>query len=129
MGGHEAMTIIAGLGFRRDCAAADIVAVVRDAGARAGRPVDALAVPDFKADEAGIQQAVTTLGLPLHRIPRDALRGEQGRCLTRSHTARQATGLASVAEAAALAAAGRNGKLILPRIASATATCALAESV
>jgi len=120
--------VIAGLGFRRDCAAPDIIAVVRDAGARAGRAVDALAVPDFKADEPGVQAAASALALPLLRVSRAALRGEQGRCLTRSETVRQATGFASVAEAAALAAAGDGATLLLPRIASATAACALAES-
>ena len=121
------MTVFAGLGFRRGCPGADILAVVRDAGSRAGRAVDALAVPDFKADEAGIQDAALALALPVVRVPREALRGQQGRCLTRSEVARQATGLASVAEAAALAAAGAAGSLILPRITGARATCALAE--
>ncbi len=128
MGGDQAITrIVAGLGFRRDCPGADIAAIVRDAGARAGRAVDALAVPDFKADELGVRDAARTLALPVIRVTRDALRGEQGRCPTRSEVAWQATGFASVAEAAALAAAGGNGKLILPRIAGERATCALAE--
>jgi cobalt-precorrin 5A hydrolase len=60
-------------------------------------------------------------------VTRAALRGAQGRCLTRSDIAREATGFASVAEACALAAAGDAGRLILPRIANARATCALAE--
>lgn len=119
--------IFAGIGFRRGCPADDIVLVVRDAQARANRRVDALAVPDFKADEPGAQRAADALALPLIRIARSALAGAQGRCLTRSDAARQATGFASVAEACALAAAGEAGRLILPRITSPRATCALAE--
>jgi cobalt-precorrin 5A hydrolase len=128
MVGDKTMSrVIAGLGFRRDCPCADILSVIRDAGAQSGRDVDALAVPDFKADEAGVQAAALALALPLIRVTRAALRGEQGRCLTRSTAAARATGFASVAEAAALAAAGAGGTLLLPRVASATATCALAE--
>jgi cobalt-precorrin 5A hydrolase len=120
--------VIAGVGFRRDIAAEDIVAVVRDAGLRAGRRIDALAAPDFKADAEGLQHAARALALPLLRVSRDALMGEQGRCLTRSESARRATGFASVAEAAALAAAGAGGRLLLARVTGARATCALAES-
>ncbi|HTI02212.1 MAG TPA: cobalamin biosynthesis protein, partial [Acidisoma sp.] len=54
------------------------------------------------------------------------LRGEQGRCLTRSARAQREVGLASVAEAAALAGAGPGGRLVLARIAADGVTCALA---
>jgi len=129
VGGDKTMSrVIAGLGFRRDTDATAILGVVADASMKLGRPIDALAVPDFKADDAGIQQAAAELALPLLRIGREALRGEQGRCLTRSEQARRATGFASVAEAAALAAAGEGGRLLSPRLAHARATCALAES-
>ncbi len=121
------MRVVAGLGFRKDTPADALLAVIRDASARAGRRVDALAVPDFKADDAGVQNAARALALPLIRVARDALKGEQGRCLTRSEAARRATGFACVAEAAALAAAGVGGRLLLPRIATDRATCALAE--
>jgi cobalamin biosynthesis protein CbiG len=127
MGGDKTMNrVIAGLGCRRDCPSADILAVIRDASARAGRPVDAIAVPEFRADEAGVQAAAKTLALPLILVGRAALMGAQGRCLTRSAVARQATGFASVAEAAALAATGAE-RLLLARVANARATCALAE--
>jgi cobalt-precorrin 5A hydrolase len=119
--------IVAGLGFRRDCPADDLLGIVREAGARVGRPIDILAVPDFKADEAGVQAAAQTLSLPLIRVGRAALQGAQESCPTRSAAARQATGLASVAEGCALAAAGADGRLLLARIANARATCALAE--
>jgi cobalt-precorrin 5A hydrolase len=46
----------------------------------------------------------------------------QSRCPTASLTAASATGFASVAEAAAIGAAGA---LLLPRIASSQATCAI----
>ncbi len=120
--------VIAGLGFRKDTLLADILSIVEVARAQCGRAIDALAVPDFKSADEGINQAASTLALPLILISREALKGEQGRCLTRSEVARRATGHASVAEAAALAAAGDGGRLLLPRIAHARVTCALAES-
>jgi cobalt-precorrin 5A hydrolase len=60
----------------------------------------------------------------LHFVPAATLEGAQPLCPTSSAAAQAATGLASVAEAAAI---GANGWLILPRIASARATCAIAE--
>ena len=64
---------------------------------------------------------------PSRWIDHAALKGEQGRCLTRSVRAEAEVGLASVAEAAALAAAGPDSRLILPRIARDGVTLALAE--
>ena len=46
--------------------------------------------------------------------------------VTRSARIEALRGVGSLAEAAALAAAGPQGRLVLPRIASAGATCALA---
>jgi cobalt-precorrin 5A hydrolase len=86
-----------------------------------------LAVPEFRRDEAGIAQAAEALGLPIVWLEREGLRAVQGRCLTHSARAEREVGLASVAEAAALAAAGPGGRLILPRIAAAGVTCALAQ--
>ena len=127
MVGNEAM-IVAGLGCRRDCPADDIVVLVRRAIESAGCTVAALAAPDFRGDEPGVQVAAVSLGLPLTLVDRDGLAAAQSRCVTRSMRAEHATGFASVAEAAALCAAGPDSVLLLPRIAGARATCALARS-
>ncbi len=66
------------------------------------------------------------LGLPLTFLDHDALAAASVRAVTRSARAMAETGLASVAEAAALAGAGPGSRLLLPRVASAAATCALA---
>ena len=112
--------ITAGLGCRRGCTAAELVALIQ----AAGRP-DRLAAPAFKRDEPGLHAAAAQLGLPLDFIEDRALASAQPHCLTRSAAAAQATGHASIAEAAAIA---RGGALLGPRIASANATCALARS-
>jgi cobalt-precorrin 5A hydrolase len=117
--------IVAGIGCRTEVTAEAILALLRTA-TRVAAP-DALAVPVFRQDEPGIAQAMATLGLPVLWIERAALRGEQGRCLTRSARAEAEIGLSCVAEAAALSGAGPGSRLILPRIAGGGVTCALAE--
>jgi cobalamin biosynthesis protein CbiG len=112
--------ITAGIGCRKGCTAAEIVALIQSAGSP-----DRLAAPGFKRDEAGLQQAAATLRLPLHFVSDAALAAAQPSCLTRSAAAERATGYASIAEAAALAL---GGQLLGPRIASANATCALART-
>ena len=116
--------IVAGIGCRRGCAAADVVAAVRMAEAVAGCEVALLAAPDFKRAEPGLHEAAAALGLPLRFVERSRLEAVQPDCPTRSGMALAAVGLASVAEAAALAF----GPLILPRIVRGGATCALARA-
>ena len=116
--------IVAGIGCRLLCPADAIVAVVREAEAQSGLTVGMLAAPHFKRDEAGLHGAAAALGLPLLFVDDAGLAAAQPRCPTRSAAAGRATGHASVAEAAALAASG--GRLLLPRIARGGATCAVA---
>jgi len=122
--------IVAGIGCRSGCDAAEIVTLVRDAVARSGIAncrFTALAAPAFKAREPGPREAADRMNLPLLLISDEAMKAAEPGCVTRSDKALDATGFASVAEAAALAAAGADSRLVLPRIASAMATCALAE--
>jgi len=117
--------IVAGLGFRRGCPAADIVQLVRMAQDRAGCTVGLLAAPDWKRGEAGLHDAASRLGLPVTFIAPAALAAVQPLCPTRSAVAERETGVASVAEGAALAASG--GRLLLARITNSGVTCALAR--
>lgn len=116
--------IVAGIGCRRGCPAADIVALVQLAQRQAGCRVDALATPEFKRDEAGLHEAARILNVGVRLIDATALAAVQPRCPTRSIAAARHTGVASVAEGSALAATG--GTLLLARIANGQATCALA---
>ncbi len=115
--------IVAGIGCRRGCPAEAIVAVVRRAEAR-GAPVEALAAPLFKQDEPGLHQAAILLDVPLLFEDETVLTAAQPHCVTRSAAVARATGLASVAEAAAI---GTGGVLVLPRLTGAGVTCALAR--
>ena len=118
--------IVAGIGCRTEVTAEAILALLRSA-AETAQP-DALAVPGFRRDEPGVADAARRLNLPILWVERDALKGEQGRCLTRSARAEAEVGLSCIAEAAALAGAGAGSRLVLPRIAGGGVTCALAES-
>ncbi len=117
--------IFAGLGCRRDCSAQDVLAALDRCAAKP----DALAAPDFKCHEPGLQAAAAALGLSLVPVARKTLEAAQSRCVTRSRAATAAVGLHSVAEAAALAAAGPGSRLLQARLAHGGATCALAETL
>ena len=123
--------LIAGIGCRRGVPSHDIVALVRRALAAApgdGAVLGAAATPRFKGDEAGLRDAATVLGVPLTLVDEAALIVVQPRCATRSLHAEATTGIASVAEGAALAAAGDKAVLLLPRITGNGVTCALAQA-
>ncbi len=115
--------IVAGIGCRRGCRPEAIVALVRQAEALAA-PVEALAAPAFKRGEPGLREAAERLGLPLWFVDEATMLAAQSKCVTRSEAAERATGLPSVAEAAAL---GAGGVLVLARLTSTGATCALAR--
>jgi cobalt-precorrin 5A hydrolase len=79
-----------------------------------------------KRDEPGLNAAAKTLGFNLVFLSRDALAAVTPRLLTRSAAAQSRFGLASVAEAAALAGGGPQASLLAPRLAANGATCAIA---
>jgi len=118
--------IVAGLGLRPHATPEALLALLAEAQ-RGLPPFTHLAVPEFRADAPAARQAAAALGLPLLVVPRAALEAAQPRCPTRSATALAATGLASVAEGCALAAAG--GVLLRPRMAGEGVTCAVASGV
>ncbi|AWN52053.1 cobalamin biosynthesis protein [Methylobacterium sp. 17Sr1-1] len=123
--------LIAGIGFRHATTADEILALVADALRQADLPGARLAALATAADRAGdraIVEAAESLGVPLVAIGVEALREAGRRVVTRSVRIEALRGVGSLAEAAALAAAGPDGRLVLPRIASAGATCALAAS-
>lgn len=117
--------IVAGFGFR----SASTEASLRDALARAsrGHVVERLAAPADKSGAACLQSLARTLALPVDPIPAAVLRGVT--TATSSLRVEAARGTGSVAEAAALAAAGPGARLVATRVISEdrTATCALAE--
>jgi cobalt-precorrin 5A hydrolase len=129
MAGGEAM-IAAGVGCRRNAPAADVEAVIAAALRAAGleaAAIGVIATLSGKAAEPGIVAAVRRLGCTLRECSRLELARVTPMAVGQSQRVWRAVGVPSVAEAAALAAAGRNARLLVPRQANATATCALAE--
>jgi cobalt-precorrin 5A hydrolase len=123
--------IVAGIGCRRGTPAAAIAAVIDAALARAGMAKDALdiiAAPAAKGDEPGITATASALGVALVLVPSSELETAGDRAVTRSQRVVALMGVPSVAEAAALAAAGATARLLVSRIAIGPATCALATT-
>jgi cobalt-precorrin 5A hydrolase len=125
MGGDQAM-IVAGIGFSSGASAEGIAALVRRAEEAAGRPAELLAAPDFKGDAPVLHEAAQALRLPLRLLDRETLAAAQARCATHSPVAAKQLGLASVAEACALVAAGEDSHLLVARLAQGNVTCAIA---
>ena len=134
MGLDEVVTpprLVAGIGFRRATTSAEIVALLHRALREAGLAPDRLAAIATAADRAGepaIREAAAAFGLAPTALAAAALTAVDARVVTRSGRIEASRGVGSVAEAAALAGAGPAARLLLPRITSAGATCALAAS-
>ena len=123
--------IVAGIGCRRGAPASDIEAAIRAALLRANvaaRSLDSIATIAAKNAEVGIQAAARQFGVPVVLVSDADLQAAEPRTKTRSERVREITGVSSVAEAAALAAAGPSARLIGSRLVIGAATCALAIS-
>jgi cobalt-precorrin 5A hydrolase len=122
--------IVAGVGCRKAISAAQVESAIEAAllhSRLAGRQIGLIAVPAVKGTEAGIVAAATARGVLLVLIAQDALEAADARTLTRSARSMDTLNVHSVAEAAALAAAGPGARLLAPRVAVGPVTCALAE--
>ena len=122
--------IALGIGCRRNASVEDIEAVIAqalDAASLSAVSISVIATADDKAAEPGLVEAARRIGRPLCGIAVGKLANMSDLAVTRSERVQQLKGVPSVAETAALAAVGRGGRLILPRIANATVTCALAS--
>ncbi len=122
--------IAAGVGFRRSVAADEIVLLVEQALEQASLRLDQLsrlatieplaALPAFTEAAHRLSVIVTPVGELELAAAAPGVRTQSARSLA-------AHGVGSVAEAAALGAAGPGSTLVLERIASPSATCALAR--
>ncbi|MEU2832299.1 Rv2231c family pyridoxal phosphate-dependent protein CobC [Streptomyces lavendulae] len=118
--------LVVGVGGRAGVSVAEVCALVeetlRGAGLSTGA-VAALATVESKTLEAGIAGAAERFGVPLIGYPAEEL--AQISVPHPSGAVREATGTASVAEAAALAG---GGELLVPKRRSVAATCAVATA-
>jgi cobalt-precorrin 5A hydrolase len=116
---------VAGLGFRRNVSFASLREALMAAGGAEG--VTAVATVSDKADSDALQCLARELDVPIKAIPANVLAGIA--TSTQSKLIQEKFGTGSVAEAAALAAAGRHARLVSTRAVSQdrTATVAIAE--
>jgi len=122
--------IVAGVGSRRGVSSEEVVAAVRGAMARHEVKlcdISVMATPAMKGGEAGIIKAALDLGLLLVMVPQVQLEAAGARAMTHSERVVALMGVPSVAEASALAVAGRRSTLIGPRFVLGAVTCALAR--
>ena len=83
---------------------------------------------ELKLAEPAIHALAAELGVPARFFPASRLLVETPRLSERSPAAFRATGCWGVAEGAALAAAGPDGALVVPKRKSRRATCAIARA-
>ncbi|MFC1458960.1 cobalamin biosynthesis protein [Microvirga arabica] len=122
--------IVAGVGLRHSVKADEIVALVEQALEHASLARDdltKLATVEALSILPAFTEAARRLDVPVTPVAQDALSASAPHVRTKSARSIAAHGVGSVAEAAALAAAGPHPRLILERITSASATCALAR--
>ncbi len=120
---------VAGVGCRKSATAIEIDAAIDVALEEAGRSRDALcliATSDGKGGEKGLIEAAHGRGVKLVLVKPTALEAAGPRTRSFSPRIKEMFGVPSVAEAAALAAAGPEAALIVPRIVVGRVTCAIA---
>ena len=122
---------VLGLGCARGADPAALWALVirtlDEAGVAPGA-VAAVATIALKADEPAIREAARRLGAPLRLFDAATLEAETPRLATPSAVVFAEVGAHGVAEAAALACAGPDAALAVPKRKTAEATCALARA-
>ncbi|RVB74788.1 MULTISPECIES: cobalamin biosynthesis protein [unclassified Mesorhizobium] len=123
--------MVAGIGSRKGVSARDVLAVIEtalEAHGLAMTALSALATASLKQKERAIFSAGRELALPVIIVEDEALKAASSRAISRSSLSQERAGTPSVSEASALAAAGKDAKLLGPRIVLGPVTCAIAIS-
>lgn len=121
--------MVAGIGCRRGATVDAVSEALATALQRCGivhEQIDALATDAAKSNENGIVAVARSLGVPLIFVGLSEMDRVAGSALTSAPLVMALKGVPSIAETAALAAAGRSARLLGPRIATAIVTCAVA---
>jgi cobalt-precorrin 5A hydrolase len=124
-------SVAIGLGCRKNASAHSVAALVREALARLPREPARVRLYSSvrKSQERGLLEAATALGYDIAFLDDADLLAVADRVATRSAKSREATGHDSVAEAAALAGAGPKAMIVVPRVTSNDAACAIAAEI
>jgi len=120
-----------GVGCERNTDPAELLALVRQTLIDHGLAVGAVAAVvsiDVKADEAAVHAVAEALGVPARFYDAATLEAETPRLQNPSDIVFAEVGCHGVSEGAALAAVGSGGMLIVPKVKSQRATCAIARA-
>ena len=121
--------IVAGIGCRLGAGAAAIEQSIDAALAECRMEraaLSALATASEKGDEPGVREAANRLSLQLILVSEAELILAADKALSFSQRVHDLKGVPSIAETAALAAAGRNARLLAARVSNREASCAIA---
>lgn len=121
--------IVAGLGYRSQATAAELVRAVEHALAdfRLERTdLDAIAAAPLKRDSAALEEAARLLAVRYMVPDIESIRRTEPLVRTSSIQSIRHAGTPSASEAAAIAAAGAKARLLGPRIVVSGVTCAIA---
>jgi cobalt-precorrin 5A hydrolase/precorrin-3B C17-methyltransferase len=124
-------TLAVGIGCERGASADEVRALAMQCLARADlSPLSVAGIFSIalKAAEPAIHSLAESLGVPARFFAADELLAETPRLTERSNIVFRETGCWGVAEGAALAAAGADAVLLVPKQRSARATCAIARN-
>ena len=127
---HPAVLAL-GIGCERGCSPGELVMLAKRvlaAGGLAPEAVACVASLDLKADEPAVNAVADWLGVPLRLFDAATLERETPRLTAPSEVVFRAVGCHGVAEAAALACAGADGTLAMPKARSKRGTCAIAKA-
>ncbi|UWQ05072.1 precorrin-3B C(17)-methyltransferase [Aliiroseovarius crassostreae] len=83
---------------------------------------------DLKADELAMNQLARRLGVPFRVFTAEELEAETARLANPSDVVFEEVGCHGVSEGAALAAAGPDAELVVPKVKTANTTCAIARA-
>jgi cobalt-precorrin 5A hydrolase len=119
--------IVVGIGANNSAQEQDFIAAL-DKAMRGAAGCDAVATFEAAQFANYVKIAAERASLSFRPVALDALRERSGDCLTRSERTLGLFGVASIAEAAALAGAGRGSRLTMPRRTVGNITIAAAQS-
>ncbi len=128
---YHPQTLAVGVGCERGAAPEEMVALIRETLKDAGLAEAAVAAVvsiEVKSDEAAVLEAAAALGVKARFFDSATLERETPRLANPSEAVFREVGSHGVAEAVALAAAGAEGELAVPKRKSRRCTCAVARS-
>ena len=123
---YRPRSLVVGIGSRRGVEVAELDALLRDTFAMHGLAINSIrciATAELKRDEAAINLLAERLGVPVLHYDADDLNATPGP--SGASQSQRLLGIVAVAEPAALLASG--GKIVVPKVRSASATLAVAR--